>query len=110
MFICAVLVLFMQAGFAMVEVGLNSAKNTVNILAKNVMDLSVGVILFLFIGFALMYPGEWIVDGYLGQPVPLLNETTRPHLATTAHRPTSCSRSRSPRPPPRSCRVRLPDE
>ncbi len=51
MFICAVLVLFMQAGFAMVEVGLNSAKNTVNILFKNVMDLSVGVILFLFIGF-----------------------------------------------------------
>ena len=39
LFICAVLVLFMQAGFAMVEVGLNSAKNTVNILHKNVMDL-----------------------------------------------------------------------
>ena len=59
----------MQAGFAMVEVGLNSAKNTVNILAKNVMDLSVGVILFLFIGFALMYPGgSWIIDGYLGTP------------------------------------------
>ena len=68
MFICAVLVLFMQAGFAMVEVGLNSAKNTVNILAKNVMDLSVGVILFLFVGFGLMYPGDWLVDGYLGEP------------------------------------------
>ena len=46
MFIAAVLVLFMQAGFAMLEVGLNAAKNTVNILFKNVMDLSVGVILF----------------------------------------------------------------
>jgi len=57
MFIAAVLVLFMQAGFAMLEVGLNSAKNTVNILFKNVMDLSVGVILFLVIGFGLMYPG-----------------------------------------------------
>ncbi|MDB4694829.1 hypothetical protein OAF47_00005, partial [bacterium] len=69
MFICAVLVLFMQAGFAMVEVGLNSAKNTVNILAKNVMDLSVGVILFLFIGFGLMYPGtSWLVEGVLGEP------------------------------------------
>lgn len=78
MFICAVLVLFMQAGFAMVEVGLNSAKNTINILAKNVMDLSVGVLLFLFIGFALMYPGApdegvypegaWIIDGWLGSP------------------------------------------
>lgn len=68
MFICAVLVLFMQAGFAMVEVGLNSAKNTVNILAKNVMDLSVGVLLYLFIGYALMYPGSWIFENYLGAP------------------------------------------
>ncbi len=65
MFICAVLVLFMQAGFAMVEVGLNSSKNAVNILAKNVMDLCVGVLLYLFIGFTLMYPGDaWIVDGW----------------------------------------------
>ena len=51
MFICAVLVLFMQAGFAMLEAGMNSAKNTINILDKNVMDLSVGVILFLLLGF-----------------------------------------------------------
>jgi Amt family ammonium transporter len=69
MFVCAVLVLFMQAGFAMVEVGLNAAKNTVNILAKNVIDLAVGVLLYLFIGFALMYPGEnWIVENWLGTP------------------------------------------
>ena len=68
MFVCAVLVLFMQAGFAMLEVGLNSAKNTVNILFKNVMDLSVGVLLFLLIGYALMYPSDTIVDGWLGQP------------------------------------------
>ena len=46
MFICAVLVIFMQAGFAMVEIGLNSAKNAVNILSKNVMDLCVGVLLY----------------------------------------------------------------
>lgn len=57
LFICAVLVIFMQAGFAMVEVGLNSAKNTVNILAKNAMDLSVGVLLFFAVGYAIMYPG-----------------------------------------------------
>ena len=68
MFLCAVLVLFMQAGFAMLEVGLNSAKNTVNILFKNVMDLSIGVLLFLFVGFALMYPSETLIDGYLGKP------------------------------------------
>ncbi len=59
LFLCAVLVLFMQAGFAMVESGLNSAKNTVNILAKNLMDLSVGALLFYFIGFGLMYPGSY---------------------------------------------------
>ena len=51
MFICAVLVIFMQAGFAMVEIGLNSAKNAINILSKNVMDFCVGVLLFLLIGY-----------------------------------------------------------
>ena len=68
MFVCAVLVIFMQAGFAMVEVGLNSAKNTINILSKNVMDLAVGVLLYLLIGYSLMYPGTWISEGYLGSP------------------------------------------
>ncbi len=62
LFVCAVLVLFMQAGFAMVEVGLNAAKNTVNILFKNVMDLSVGALLFYLIGFGLMYPGSYGVE------------------------------------------------
>lgn len=58
MFICAVLVLFMQAGFAMVEVGFNASKNAVNIIFKNVMDLSIGVILFMLVGYGLMYPGD----------------------------------------------------
>lgn len=66
MFICAVLVIFMQAGFAMLEVGLNAAKNTVNILAKNVLDLGVGVILFLLVGYGLMYPGDDYAGGYFG--------------------------------------------
>jgi ammonium transporter, Amt family len=57
MFLCAVLVLLMQAGFAMVEVGMNAAKNAVNILFKNLMDLAIGVILFLLVGYGLMYPG-----------------------------------------------------
>jgi Amt family ammonium transporter len=72
MFICAVLVLFMQAGFAMLEVGLNSAKNTVNILFKNVMDLSVGVILFLLIGYGLMYGGNPEENKYFGYSHPLM--------------------------------------
>ena len=73
MMLCAVLVILMQPGFAMLEVGLNSQKNTVNILFKNVMDLSVGVILFLFIGWGVMYPGEFnIVDGILGYAGPFV--------------------------------------
>ncbi len=69
LFLCAVLVLFMQAGFAMVEVGLNAAKNTVNILYKNVMDLSVGALLFFFVGFALMYPDVYSNPGMAGNGV-----------------------------------------
>ncbi|MEC9092604.1 MAG: ammonium transporter [Planctomycetota bacterium] len=57
MFVCAILVIFMHAGFAMLESGLNSSKNTINILFKNLMTLSVGILLYFFIGFGLMYPG-----------------------------------------------------
>lgn len=72
LFLCGVLVLFMQAGFAMVEAGLNAAKNTVNILFKNAMDLSVGALLFFAVGFGLMYPKSYMgeeaaasANGYL---------------------------------------------
>ncbi|MEM7531670.1 MAG: ammonium transporter [Chloroflexota bacterium] len=57
LFIAAVLVLFMQAGFSILEAGFNQRKNTVNILFKNLMDLSLGAILFWFVGYNLMYPG-----------------------------------------------------
>ena len=66
MFLCAVLVLFMQAGFGMVEAGMNQAKNVVNILFKNVMDLSVGIVLFGLFGFGLMYPGDDYAAGWFG--------------------------------------------
>ncbi len=62
LFLSGVLVFFMQAGFAMVESGFNSGKNAINILFKNSMDISVGVLLFFFIGFGLMYPGAYGVD------------------------------------------------
>ncbi len=64
LFLAAVLVLFMQAGFAMVEAGFNSAKNTVNILFKNVMDVCFGVLVFWFVGYNLMY-GQEVVGGLL---------------------------------------------
>lgn len=56
LFIAAVMVFFMQAGFAMVEAGFNAQKNAVNILFKNSMDICVGVLLFFVLGFGLMYP------------------------------------------------------
>jgi Amt family ammonium transporter len=66
LFGCAVLVLFMQAGFAMVESGFNSSKNTVNILMKNLLDLSIGALLFWAVGFSLMYPGDDYAGKFFG--------------------------------------------
>jgi len=54
--LAAVLVIFMQAGFALVETGLNAAKNAVNIMFKNYMDFCLGALLFFAFGFGLMYP------------------------------------------------------
>ncbi len=53
--IAAFLVFFMQAGFAMVETGFTRAKNACNILMKNVMDFSVGSLMFWLVGFGLMF-------------------------------------------------------
>ncbi len=53
--VAAFLVFFMQAGFAMVEAGFTRAKNTVNIMMKNLMDFSFGTVAFFFIGFGLMF-------------------------------------------------------
>ncbi len=54
----AVLVFFMQAGFAMVETGFTRAKNAGNIIMKNLMDFSLGTLVFWFLGFGLMYGGD----------------------------------------------------
>jgi Amt family ammonium transporter len=64
LFICAVLVLFMQAGFAALEAGMSPNNNTINIMFKNFTDLCVGVILFYFIGFSIMYGDD--ASGGLG--------------------------------------------
>lgn len=53
--IAACLVFFMQAGFTLVETGLTRAKNAVNIIMKNVMDISAGGIAFFLVGFGLMF-------------------------------------------------------
>ncbi|GBE00625.1 ammonia channel precursor [bacterium BMS3Abin08] len=51
----AFLVFFMQAGFAMVETGFTRAKNAVNIIMKNLMDMSIGALAFWAVGFAVMF-------------------------------------------------------
>ncbi len=53
--ISAFLVFFMQAGFAMVETGFTRAKNSVNIIMKNLMDFAVGSIAYWAIGFGIMF-------------------------------------------------------
>ena len=65
-FVAAVLVFFMQAGFGLVEAGLTRAKNVANIMMKNLMDVSVGVLMFGLIGYNIAYSGSnWfgIADG-----------------------------------------------
>ena len=53
--LAAFLVFFMQAGFALVETGFTRAKNSVNIMMKNLMDFSMGVIAYYIIGYSLMF-------------------------------------------------------
>jgi Amt family ammonium transporter len=62
----AALVFWMQAGFAMVEAGFTRAKNSGNILMKNLMDFCIGTVVFILIGFGLLL-GEDVV-GLIGKP------------------------------------------
>ena len=62
----AALVFWMQAGFAMVEAGFTRAKNAGNIIMKNLMDFCIGTVMFILIGFGLLF-GEDIC-GLIGKP------------------------------------------
>jgi Amt family ammonium transporter len=62
----AALVFWMQAGFAMVEAGFTRAKNTGNILMKNLMDFCIGTVVFILIGFSFLL-GEDVI-GLIGKP------------------------------------------
>ena len=62
----AALVFWMQAGFAMVEAGFTRAKNTGNIIMKNLMDFCIGTVVFILIGFSLLM-GEDLF-GFIGKP------------------------------------------
>ncbi len=62
--ICAVLVIFMNAGFAMVEAGMCRQKNAVNILAKNLIVFALAVTAYWFIGYKIMYNADWVIPGW----------------------------------------------
>ena len=64
MLIAAFLVFIMHLGFASLEAGLTQAKNTVNILFKNVSIVAIGILTYAVCGFNLMYPGNF--NGYFG--------------------------------------------
>ena len=57
--IAAVLVILMQAGFALVEAGLTRGKNVANIFMKNMMDFCVGALLFFAVGYAIAFGGDF---------------------------------------------------
>ncbi len=63
----AALVFWMQAGFAMVEAGFTRAKNTGNIIMKNLMDFCIGTVMFILIGFGL-FLGKDALGGFTGTP------------------------------------------
>ncbi len=62
----AALVFWMQAGFAMVEAGFTRAKNTGNILMKNLMDFCIGTVVFILVGFGLLLGEDML--GFIGRP------------------------------------------
>lgn len=66
MLLAAMLVFWMQPGFALCEAGLTRSKNTANILMKNFVDFIFGSIIFFFVGFGLMFGNDG--DGFVGMP------------------------------------------
>jgi Amt family ammonium transporter len=66
MMVATFLVFIMHLGFASLESGLVSAKHTVNILFKNIMIVSIGLLTYAAFGFNLMYPGDFNIIGAMG--------------------------------------------
>ena len=63
----AVLVFFMQCGFAMVETGFTRAKNAGNIIMKNLMDFCIGTVVFFILGYGIMNSENYFF-GLIGRP------------------------------------------
>ncbi|MFD1217521.1 MULTISPECIES: ammonium transporter [Microbulbifer] len=61
--VCGALVMWMAAGFAMLEAGLVRSKNTTEILTKNVALFAIASTMYLISGYAIMYDGGWLLKG-----------------------------------------------
>ena len=73
--ICGALVMWMAAGFAMLEAGLVRAKNTTEILTKNISLYAIACIMYFVSGYAIMYGGDYFLssitgDGFTGEAEP----------------------------------------
>ena len=66
MLVATFLVFIMHLGFACLEAGLTQAKNTVNILFKNTGVIAIGLLTYAFVGFNLMYPGDFSLGQFFG--------------------------------------------
>jgi len=72
--LAAILVMFMQAGFTLVETGFTRAKNAGNIIMKNLLDFSAGSVAFFLFGFALMFGNS--IGGFIGSSGFALSDIT----------------------------------
>lgn len=64
--ICGAFVMWMAAGFAMLEAGLVRAKNTTEILTKNISLYAIACIMYMVCGYAIMYDGGYLLSGIVG--------------------------------------------
>ena len=64
--VCGALVMWMAAGFSMLEAGLVRSKNTAEILTKNVALFAISCIMYMVCGYAIMYGGEYMLAGIAG--------------------------------------------
>ena len=76
---CSFLVMFMQAGFLMLESGLVRAKNSINVAAKNLLDLILVFLAFWAIGFGLMFGDS--ISGIIGSSLFLVDKHEVPLAA-----------------------------
>ncbi|MCT4597091.1 MAG: ammonium transporter [Vallitalea sp.] len=68
--IASIFVFLMHAGFAMVEVGFTQSKNAVNIIMKNFVTVSIGVLCYFFLGYSIMYGAD--IGGVIGTDMVML--------------------------------------